>query len=121
MIALKVPQSSSMLRHNDLSKRIVAPHDNVASFLPLEVKTCLLQSRYIIQGRRSKAICSYNRQESLKSFFWDGKAIFLQGIDICANSFFYVSNSFLSGPSLADATRETRNLSHPIAILPRGR
>jgi len=67
----------------------------------------------------SQAIYSYNRQKSFKAFFWNGRAILSQCIDICMDSLFYVGDCLFSGLPLTDATREAWNFCHPIVVLAR--
>ena len=52
--------------------------------------------------------------------FGDWETVFPQGGDVTFDCFFDVGDGFLAGVSLADATRETRALPHPVTVYPVG-
>ncbi len=108
-----------MIGYYYLREGIISPHHNMASFLPLEIITCLLQSFNAFTSGYHRQFAHTTARRASKRSSGMARPSSFNALIYAWIASFNIGDCLLTGLSLADATRETWNFCHPIVVLAR--
>ncbi len=106
-----------VIGNDRLRKRIVTPHDDVATVLPPDSEAEFLKRADNNRNRKPAGACSYGQQECIEMLLWHGKAIIFQRENIAFDRFTNVGDGGFPAVALGNAARKTWALGHPEPVL----